>query len=470
MKERKVLIMKIAFSLLLLHFAMFLFAQNDGLHYTLLHEKDSERIKITISFDSINTKTSYLVMPRSAPGTYEITEYPNFVENVEATSTEGKILTGQRGLGSIFYFKEDSYINTISYYVNIHNMEKELKGGYASSKLRDNYLGILGYSVFGTIPHLENKPITLIIKSDANWPIFSTLIPTERFKSEATIYTDNYALLADAQYLLGDAVQLLQVEDADIPLFIAAYAEGDINMKEIGRRAVQSLNGLSNYFGYIPMPHYTVCYEFLNPFSELHSYGFSMEHLNSMTASSTLDNAITTYDSNANISSMVHHMGHSWIPLRSYGKGYRPFDWEAAPIIETIWLNEGFIWYVTSIVTNKPKTIAFFERVLKNAPSYIKKKSLKELSQLGSTQYSGDFNIGRNLFSRGALMAYEMDNEIKKVTHGTLSFKEALLGLLHWTEKEQRAYAYDEIEPILSKSVDVDLSAIWLKWQKPKQN
>lgn len=459
---------KSVFSLLLLHVSFLAIAQTDVLKYTLLHEVDSKRVKVTIEFDSINTKTSYLMVPRSAPGTYEITEYPNFIEDVKATTLDGSTIQGLRGQGSIFFFKENATINAISYYVDIHNMESELKGGFASSKMRANYLGILGYSAFGTVPNLKNKPITLTIKSEAEWPIFTTLTPTERFKTETTINVENYAMLADGQYLLGSDVQLLQVDDAEIPLIIAVYAEGEINLQEIGRRALLSLNGLSNYFGYVPMPHYTVCYEFLIPFSEAHSYGFSMEHMNSMTASATMSKAITTYDPNANIGSMVHHMGHSWIPLRSYGKGYRPFDWEAAPIIETIWLNEGFIWYVMTIVTNKPETIDFFNRVVENAPAYIKNKSLRELSQLGSTQYSGDFNIGRNLFSKGALMALEMDNKIKEETKGKLSFRDALLGLLKWTEEEQRAFEYDEIEPILSKSVGVDLSAIWIKWQDSK--
>jgi len=38
-------------------------------------------------------------------------------------------------------------------------METTLLGGFASSKLRENYLGILGYSVFGFIESLENNSI-----------------------------------------------------------------------------------------------------------------------------------------------------------------------------------------------------------------------------------------------------------------------------------------------------------------------
>ena len=46
------------------------------------------------------------------------------------------------------------------------------------------------------------------------------------------------------------------------------------------------------------------------------------------------------------------------------------------------------------------------------------------------------------------------------------SFRDVMLGLLRWTEKNQRAFRYDEIEPIMSASVGLDLSAIWKRWQE----
>ncbi|MFD0860921.1 hypothetical protein ACFQ1M_01765 [Sungkyunkwania multivorans] len=439
--------------------------QTDMVRYTLHHIANSKKIEVIIEVDAADTETLRLQIPRSAPGAYEITDYISFVENVQARTKSGVILKGYRGIGSYFIFKGKEIISKISYTVDISKMEVVLKGAFASSKVRDDYLGILGYSVFGKVLGKERNPIELTIKSDASWPIFTTLDPTQHFLAEHSMNVTDYAELVDAQYLLGKDLQLLEVEGAKIPLVIAVYAETAIDINEIGRRALLSLEGLSEYFGYIPMPHYTLCYEFLEPLSDEHDYGFSMEHMNSMTASLDTSSAIKEVDGDAKIGGIVHHMGHSWIPLRSYGEGYRPYDWGTAPIIETIWLNEGFIWYVMTQVLESPEGLQFFRGVLASAPPFIKEKSLKELSRLGSTQYSLDFDIGRNLFSRGALMAYEMDTKIKSSTNGEKSFKDALLGLLQWTEENQRAFKYEEIIPILSKSTGVDLTNIWSKWQ-----
>ncbi len=446
------------------------FGQSEIL-YTLNHTPNSDKIEIILEFDALTTNAVKLVIPRSAPGTYELTNYLSFVDNVKGYSISGEVLNGIIGDGSFFTFEEEEEpLKKISYEVNVKKMELSLLGGFASSKMRENYLGILGYSVFGFVEGFENRAIVIDINTNKGWPIFSTLKPLiERKKGSDRYETENFALLADAQFLLGSAVQIFQVKESKIPLFVAAYAETPISLEEIGRRGLLSLNGLADYFGYIPMPNYTMCYEFLNPISEMHSYGFSMEHLNSMTASLSVSRAILQYEKDASIGGIVHHMGHSWLPLRSYGTGYRPFEWQTAPIIETIWLNEGFIWYISfyDVLDNKP-ILDFFKRTLKEAPDYIKEKSLKDLSILGSTQYSLDFRIGKNLFSRGALLAHDLDILIQKETEGKKSFKDAILGLLKWTENNKRAFKYIEIESIMSEATGVDLSGVWGKWQKPR--
>jgi predicted metalloprotease with PDZ domain len=373
------------------------------------------------------------------------------------------------GDGSYFIFDDsEEFLSKVRYSVDIKKMEADLLDASMSSKLRKDYLGLFGYSVFGFVEGLESEAINLMIKTDSSWPVFSTLRPdTKRNNGIASYEVENFAILADAQYLLGNGVQVIRVNEAQIPLFVAAYCETTIDLEAIGRTGSLSLQKLADYFGYIPMPHYTLVYEFLEPLSERHDYGFNMEHLNSMTAHRDINKEINT---NRDFGSIVHHMGHSWVPLRSWGEGYRPFAWQVAPLIETIWLNEGFIWYIAyHKILNDEGRLNWWKSNMDNAPDFIKKKSLKELSLLGSTQYASDFRIGKNLFSRGALMAYDLDDYIQKQTKGMKSFKDAILGLLSWSKDNQRAFKYNEIVSIMSKATGVDLSPIWNKWQNARE-
>ena len=437
--------------------------------YLLTNQANLNKVTIQITFDALLASDANLVIPRSAPGTYILTNYMAFIDDVVGYTVSGKQLPGMIGDGSFFTFGESiDLLNKVSYTVDIQKMEFDLLDASTSSKARKDYLGLFGYSVFGFIEGLESEAINLIINTDPSWPVFSTLRPdTNRKYGTDSFEVENYAELVDAQYLLGKGVQVIRVEEAQIPLFVAAYAETTIDLEGIGNIGLLSLQKLGDYFGYIPMPHYTLVYEFLKPISERHDYGFNMEHLNSMTAHRDISQE---YNPNRDLGTIIHHIGHSWIPLRSWGEGYRPFAWQVAPLVETIWLNEGFIWYVSyhSILRNEER-LNWWKTTMDNAPDFIKTKSLKELSLLGSTQYASDFRIGKNLFSRGALMAYDLDEYIQKQTNGKKSFKDAILGLLSWSNENQRAFKYNEIESIMSQATGVDLSPVWNKWQNAQE-
>jgi len=441
---------------------------SEPVRYLLVYDPSNTYLTVTMQIpESVRGQADTLVIPRSAPGTYSITDYAAFVGQGSATTATGDVLPGERGEGSYFTL-DGKRLSSISYQVDLERMERVLTDGSVTSKRRANYLGLLGYSVFGFVEGLAGQPIELQIRTSPDWPAFSTLAPrTDPPSGEAEFSAASYAELADAQYLLGAGVHIAQVDGAPIPLFVAVYSEAEADIAEIGRRALLSLNGLAQYFGYVPMPHYTVVLEYLVPPTPEHSYGFWMEHLNSMTGANDAAHAIRAYEEHPRIGSIVHHMAHSWVPLRCYGEGYRPFQWQVAPLIETIWLNEGFAWYVAYYnVLDDKDILDYFRKTLASAPDFIRELSLEDLSRLGSTQYAADFRIGMNLFSRGALLAHDLDMEIQGKTGGAKSFRDVLLGLLHWTQQNQRAFAYDEIEPIMSGSVGVDLSAVWNRWQR----
>ena len=447
---------------------MALSQSSDSIKYQLKHVPGEGQIHITISFTQDVSNSLTLVIPRSAPGTYEITDYSQYIMEPTATTSHNAVVSGERGRGSYFIFSSEESIQSISYSVDLRKMENTLLGAYSSSRERIGYLGLLGYSVFGFVKEYQDKPIKLTVVTDKSWPVFSTLKPSEKMNMGTSNYAaSSFDALADAQYLAGPDLQVWHSDAGPTPFYLAMYSESLKADKElIGELGLEILNQLDSYFGFTPMPHYVMHLEYLIPLSQNHGYGFWMEHMNSMTGFSDTSSVITK--ENFRALGIAHHMGHSWIPLRSYGEGYRPFTWEVAPLIETIWFNEGFIWYAAGHeVLGHERLIGFFENVVSTAPDYISRLPLKELSLLGSTQYGQDFRIGRNLFSRGGLFAHELNQFIQTESDGKKSFKDAILAIYNWSQINKRAFKYDEFPEIISDDIGIDIKELWLKWNKP---
>jgi predicted metalloprotease with PDZ domain len=92
---------------------------------------------------------------------------------------------------------------------------------------------------------------------------------------------------------------------------------------------------------------------------------------------------------------------------------------------------------------------------------------LLELSRVGSLMYSEDFRTGRTLFSKGALMAEEIDVLIRQKTGGKKRLRDSFHAMMSWAEKSGRAFRLEELPGLIGKPVGVDekeIKAIVDRW------
>ena len=425
-----------------------------------------------------------LIMPRSFPGGYVQRPYDPFVMNVKAFAADGGAAEVRRQepgprwtIGTCC-----GRLSRIEYDVDVARMEREILAASDSSKIRDGYVGLLGYSVFAFIDRWENVPIQLEVSAPAGWPIFSTLAPNVPTGTAAlTAHAPDYYALADSQIMVGPKLQLRKI-DGGVPLVVAAYAEGDADLALEGSLAREALDKVVAYFGKAPFSTYTVALEFLKPISPRHEYGFSMEHLNSGTFYMDLAHALTAKspdsEKEAHRFNYAHHIAHSWIPKHAYGAGYFPFHWEMTPVIDTIWFNEGFGRYVAiaALADALPSDAGAHYRkekldrlrgIVASAPEFVGRMPLVELSREGSFLYAEDFRVGMNLFARGALMAAEMDDRIRSQTGGKKSLRDALRYLMDWSERNHRAFRIEELPVIFHEATGVGTTDILDRWMQP---
>jgi predicted metalloprotease with PDZ domain len=434
-------------------------------------------VHVSITLSKPDDGPLTLIVPRSVPGGYAQRPYDPFIRNVQGLSTSDTFVEVRaEGMGPRWSVgAAGDRVRSIEYDVDVAWMEREILAASDSSKIRDGYVGLLGYSILAIVEGRENQAIELEASGPAGWPIFLTLAPQVPVASGAMRgHAADFYALADSQILMGPKMQVRRV-DGGVPLFLSAYVESDADLGQEAALAREALDKVITYFGGAPFANYTVALELLKPISERHEYNFSMEHLNSGTFYLSADRALTAKSSEAEREThrfnYAHHMAHSWIPKRAYGEGYLPFQWEMAPVSDTIWFNEGFGRYVAieALADAMPKAegaryrkekLVRLQGIVDSAPEFMRRMSLAELSREGSFLYSEDFRTGMNLFSRGALMAAEMDDAIRTQSGGEKSLRDALRHLVEWSVLNHRAFRVEELPEIFREATGVDVKAI----------
>ena len=440
------------------------------LHYSAAGDP---AVSIQIALPEPVPAPAALVIPRNYPGGYEQVPYDSFVEAVTALTPDGKSLAVAKDADGPRWAlgKKGETVQRIAYRVDIARMEAQIRDAVSTSKVRKGYAGLLGYSVFGFIDGVADRKIELRVTGPSGWPVVTTLpSPTAA----------DFDTLADSEILMGPDLKVSKLA-GKIPLVMAIYAEGPVDAAIEGQLARSALDRMQAYFGDTPFPQYTVQLELLKPLAG-HDYGFSQEHVDSGTFSLSVDAAITAQSSERDRArtgfNFAHHMAHCWIPKRAYGEGYKPFTWEMTPVIDTIWFNEGFGRYAAIAATAdalpasegkefRDRQLNGLRGIVDSAPPFLRRMPLDVLSREASFLYAQDFRTGMNVFSRGALMAVEMDDRIREKTGGAKSLRDALRWLLHWSAENRRPFQPADLPRYFALATGVDTGDILARWMQP---
>jgi predicted metalloprotease with PDZ domain len=442
--------------------------------YTLTYaDSTSASVKVTLQPASPLTAPISFVMPRSIPGAYDIATYDQFIDTIYVTTVKGTqaMMKDRTGAPRWYYSDTGISVNQIEYELNLERLERKTSPSDASI-IRPGFVGILNYSVFGWIDGLELQHVKCHVQTLPKWPIFSSSAPSVTMeKGDLEFDAENYYTLADGQVFIGPRFRIKEFKGIG-QLFIASYCQtGDEYLDDYGWQGVTSMSILQQYFGELPFKQYSIFLSKVLPLEPRNSPSLGMEHLQSSTffgdTSGFRKTPMTNDDRIRTMPTFLHHMAHAFIPLRCYGDAYRPHVLEIPPIINDIWFNEGFMWFLPfdTLKFERMKT-GFYNSVYNTSP-YIKKLSLTQLSQSASTMYGTDFRLGRAVYSRGALMAIEMNDYLKEKTRGQKSMKDVLRYLYEWSKQNKRPFTMDEFPLLVSKACNIDLSGIYQKWQRP---
>ena len=455
---------------------------SDTFRYRLLYSLEAgSEVRVEIRWGTPLDAPGTFVMPRAIPMGYGEQPYDRFLRQARAFSGDGVESLLEREEGPRWLVPAGSV--GLRYAVDLEALERKVLSASDQSRRREGYVGLLGYSVFGYLEGRRQSSASLLVEAPSGWPIHATLGPSwpvRRDRVEAS--AANFYALADSQIAMGPRAEVRRLIAQPVPVYLVSYAEGRVDLDVVGGLAATAFERVLDYFVTAPFEHYTLHLELLDPISDEHEYGFSMEHLDSSTyyldASRGLTEESTAEEQRRFLYNFAHHIVHSWVPKRAHGHGYFPFSWELAPVLDTIWFSEGFGQYAAAVAVaaGEDDPEAYREWVLSrrfrsnlaSAPQFLRELSLVELSRVASTRYGQDFRTGRLVFSRGGLMAAEVDDTIRAQTGGERSLRDALRYLVDWTE--EHPFGFDDISDLvdlIEAATGADIGEVVDRWLAP---
>lgn len=142
---------------------------------------------LTMEWDTPLVESRALVMPRAIPMGYGGEQrYDAFVSDVMTFDGTTPRTTGALAARPVAIaaareegpgWRLEAGATRVTYRVDLRRMEREVHAASDQSRVRDGYLGALGYSVFAFVDGFETRPARLRIEGPPGWPVISTLSP-----------------------------------------------------------------------------------------------------------------------------------------------------------------------------------------------------------------------------------------------------------------------------------------------------
>ncbi len=197
-------------------------------------------VTVDLSWTPALAAPQSLVMPRAIPMGYGEQRYDAFLRDVMAfgeAAPAGRPRARKARAGA-----STPGTTRVTYQVDLARHGAGRAAASDQSRVRDGYLGALGYSLFAFVDGFEARPVRLRVEGPAGWPVFATLAP--RWPLAAGVLearAPDYYALADGQIVMGPKAEVRRLATAPVPVYLASYAEGPVDLDRVGRLALVGL-------------------------------------------------------------------------------------------------------------------------------------------------------------------------------------------------------------------------------------
>ncbi|MFL6228675.1 MAG: M61 family metallopeptidase [Pyrinomonadaceae bacterium] len=380
-----------------------------------------------------------LVMPVWTPGSYLVREYERNVQDFAATDGAGKRLDWAKtnkdtwrvetaGARAVLA-KYAVYCNEFSPRTNDVNDRRAFWNNAATLMYPDGNL---------------SAPSTLRVVPQNGWKVATGLPPVTGERD--TFRAENFDVLYDSPFLVSD-FKTISFEVRGIPHRIVIDGEGNYDPEHVRRDVQKIVETEAGLIGEIPYHDYTFLL-ILDPTRG----GGGTEHLNS-TALTFRRFGFRPESGYRDFLTLVsHEFFHLWNVKRIRPDALGPFDYTRENYTRLLWVAEGVTSYYENLFLRRAglltdreylDTLARSIRNAQNTPGRLEVSAEEASFDAWIKEYRPDensVNTTLSYYTKGALLGFLLDLEIRRRTSGAKSLDDVMRYLYTEFYKKNRNY------------------------------
>ena len=433
----------------------------DILYRVDLGDTRAKKVKVKVELKKSGAETVTYQMPLWAPGAYAQTGYGRFVENFKAYGYSGDEKPVVRINDNRWQIQHGKDIARIEY--EVRTSHKDSTSLYfALAHIDSNFFFANATALFGYINDKKNLPSDVIYSVPTGWTLHCAL----ESKKPNQFHAKDYDVLVDAPIMAGPNFNIRNFEYSGAKYEIVLASDKAFPMDSLEELTKKIVKAQVDFWGDTPFKNYSFLI-FAPTFMKSPSLANgALEHANSSAYLMLNMPWKTIKESYAHIIS--HEFFHTWNVKRIHSTKLGPFDYTQPVRTTSLWLSEGITDYYAHSLLSRYGILNDddFENTIVNwyvQTSMSKNAKAASLEQLSTEESDFSLSKATTFYTKGPLIGFILDLEIRKQTNNTYSLDNAMFDL-YGRAKKGKHFKDEELIGLIEKSTKTNLKDIYTKY------
>lgn len=403
-------------------------------------------------------------MPVWTPGSYLIREYARHLERMSARAEDGSPLAVTKVSKNRWRVEAGGHAGVVITY-RLYARDMSVRANFVD----ETFAMLLGAATFIGVDAAEERAFELRVELPAGWSSAIVPLPEVVGAPAPTFLAESFEQLADTPIYAGSG-EVRRFEVAGVPHRIV-HQEGQ-RIWDVERSTADAARIAEAHRGFwqgFPYEQYVI-------FNILAGDGGGLEHRLSTVLMPNPWQGRTRKDYVDWLSLASHEMFHAWNGKRLRPIELGPFDYEREAYTHSLWVVEGLTSYYDDLLVRRAglstrgeylKLLSKQIERLQETPGRLRQSLSTASFDAWIKFYRPDENSANSsisYYTKGALVGWLLDAEIRRATQGERSLDDAMR-LAYGRYSAARGYTQAEFRAVLSevagRSLDPQLSR-WL--------